>query len=148
MTYWVRNILNFPRNVFYEVKYGIQRAKNGFSIRDTYNIDCWFLNIMPNMLKKFNKINMGYPISMKEDEWKAIIEDMIFHFTNANEDTCSEINEYEDEFLNSKEDFSKLIDSELGAKYRDRAIEIEKFQNEELKKGFELFTKYFKDLWW
>ncbi len=34
---------------------------NGFKLKDTYEINTWFLNIIPNMLVVLKENNKGYP---------------------------------------------------------------------------------------
>lgn len=46
------------------IKCANQRAKMGFCERDTYEIDSWFLTIIPKMLDYLNKKRRGYPCSL------------------------------------------------------------------------------------
>ena len=39
---------------------------NGFNIKDTYEINTWFINIIPNMLKVLKENSQGYPWLLKK----------------------------------------------------------------------------------
>jgi hypothetical protein len=59
----------------------LERALQGFTNEDTWNIDNWFLEIMPRMLQKFKKETNGFPGSMTSEEWDTILERMIYCFS-------------------------------------------------------------------
>lgn len=97
----------FFKKPFYWLKHAYQRVKKGYSYRDLWNIDFWFLKIMPNMLEDFTKDLYGYPATIREelkkknpeltdeeiDEknldfqyWKDIVKEIAFHFREASEE--------------------------------------------------------------
>lgn len=119
--------------MFRKLKMKRQRKNQGYRNEDVWNIYYWFLNIMPKMLKDFNKSRVGYPHDLSNDEWDNIIKRMIFCFEEANEDTCSQINEYNFD-----------TDTE---KWFKRENEIGEYQNHMKNEGLELFSKYFWNLW-
>ena len=106
----------FFKRPFYWLKHAYQRVKKGYSYRDLWNIDYWFLKTMPNMLEDFTKDLYGFPASMKEelkkknpeltdkeiDEknldfqyWKDIVNEIAFHFREArDEENENKINQY------------------------------------------------------
>jgi len=107
------------------IKHSYQRAHYGFCDRDIWNIDCWFLKVMPAMLEQFKETTHGYPdidgaISHaiyesgqeKEDDdvgmkaWKDILDEMIFLLREADEDTCTRKNPYEEEWEQAYEEFN------------------------------------------
>ena len=113
--------MNFLQRIFYkikkipqEIKHVYQRVRKGYSYRDLWNIDYWFMEIMPNMLTDFKKNLNGCPsqFTNREDdgkeeqdvekgikEWEEVIERMIFCFREMNDDTCSMKNEFEDDYF-------------------------------------------------
>ena len=117
----------------WEKKMKKERAKKGYCRQDTWNIDCWFLNIVPKILKDFNENRFGYPYDLSNEEWDKIIKRMIFCFEEANEDTCSQINEYSCE-TNTEE-------------WLKREEEINEYQDNMKNEGLELFSKHFWNLW-
>jgi hypothetical protein len=101
-------IKEFPR----DLKHFYQRAKKGYSYRDVWSIDYWFMEIMPKMLTDFKKNIHGCPSQFTTNsdgtkyqdfekgmkDWKDIIERMKFCFMEMNDGTCSMKNEYADEY--------------------------------------------------
>jgi len=103
-------IKKFPR----EVKHIYQRAKKGYSYQDLWSIEHWFMETVPKMLQdyrknihgcsnEFIKCENGTECTYQEfeqgmNEWKAVIDRMIFCFTEMNEDTCSMKNEFKEEY--------------------------------------------------
>ena len=52
-------------NFLYEIKYLIQKRKDGFSDRDLYNLDLYLTYNLGNQLKRLAKINNSYPPTYK-----------------------------------------------------------------------------------
>ena len=169
-------IKEFPQ----DVKHIYQRARKGYSYRDLWSIDYWFMEIMPKMLTDFKKNLHGCPAQFTTNDdgmqyqdvekgmkdWEDVIEHMIFCFREMNDDTCSMENEFEDEYLKQryegksfKDRFIKNedgtsysliegnVDPELKEKYHRKILEIEEYKNKMKTEGFELFSKYFWNLW-
>ena len=110
----------------------LERAIQGYTHEDLWDIDAWFTSIIPRMLQEFKEKSHGcipgdlYFENGKyipdkpgvQEEWDAIIDRMIFCFTEAN--TC--IFPFD---------------------------EKEEAHGEQMKnEGLELFRKYFGNLWW
>lgn len=104
------------------------------------------------MLEEFNEIKHGVPIDMEEEEWTMEIKNMIYCFKESTDEYCSEKNEYEEDFHNLIwRDYAmpnKYKDEEeLRQKWIDREYEIDKYKEKMRNKGFELFSKYYDNLW-
>jgi len=105
-----------------------QRAKYGFSVYDTFEINTWFLKTIPDMLDvliKNNKCISNIVIneyleksSIKDEEkelnteevfkiWTNILCEMKHHFLEANSDTCSFKNKYEKEYQKALQEYQK-----------------------------------------
>lgn len=128
-----------------DIKCCIERITKGYCSKDVNNIDIWFLNIIPDMLQSLMDKKMGIPreiydiyanmengIEVADDEWKKILEKMIWEFREADEEKCSECNvsEHQDE-----------------EQYLLKEKEIAKYRDECKDDAFVLFSKYFFDLW-
>lgn len=50
-----------------ERKYRRQRAKRGWCVKDTWSIDYWFLNIMPQMLEYLKAHHIGFPADIQRE---------------------------------------------------------------------------------
>ncbi len=106
------------------IKYIYQRAKYGYCDRDIWSIDYWFLEVMPGMLQQLKENTDSYPCtadfpahavfgtkSQKDidtegmQNWHDILSEMIFLFKEANEDTCSRKNKFEEKYNKAQAGF-------------------------------------------
>jgi len=125
----------------------------------------------PGQLVDDDESSQDFEKGMKA--WKDILDRMIFCFREMNEETCSMKNEYEDEYheqlhkpnegksvrdwftpCGEDEHGEKLyhwntrnVEPELDKKYRQRMHEINDYKEKMKNEGFELFCKYFDNLW-
>lgn len=103
---------------FKKIKWAYQRVKRGYSDWDLGDMDYWFLETIPKMLKDFKEKNNAIPTGIFEeyfdvhkelgiekeelgdywndevekivmDKWNEMLDRMIFCFTEANEEKCS-----------------------------------------------------------
>lgn len=169
--YYIKHPIQFISHYFYDIKNAWQRANKGYCDKDLWNIDNWFLNIIPKMLTEFQKKTDGYPGNMTMEEWDNILSEMIKHFKNANEETCDFSNMYEKQYVDTvvkdfyhknfeiekepDEDGFYTVDmsilpehEEINKRYREIEDQREEYIEEELSKAFEMFIKYFHNLWW
>lgn len=58
----IYRLFDFIKNIPKEIKWFFQRGFRGYSDKDVWNIDKWFLNIIIPMLKQLKKRKNGYPI--------------------------------------------------------------------------------------
>lgn len=102
--------------------YSEQLSQNGFSDTETWSLDSVISEFIVPRLIRFKEINNGYPYETTPEKWNEIIDDMIFAFQwNI---------ECEDE------------------KYDALTNEEQRKNWERHKRGLELFSKHFRDLWW
>lgn len=136
--YCLRDIKHIPR----ALKYRVQRAFKGWAPCDTWNIDCWFMEVMPQMLRYLKENKHSYPVYLTEKEWDNILEYMAFLLDEMDETKCSQQNEIWNEYFNS--DRSISVDREA-ALARDEEIANYRYKCKD--EFFKLFNKYFYDLW-
>lgn len=163
------------------IKHAYQRIKKGYSYRDLWSIDYWFLTVVPNMLEDFSNIKYlgipGYLVVKAEEEhpemspderdewainqWRCTCRQIAHHLREGHEPK-EQVNEYSNEYwgwddpnknfglqTDGKEwTFTTNPDKELEEKYDKRELEIEKYRQEELKKGMEMFAENLEKLWW
>ncbi len=118
----IKHIHRWGRNI----KHAYQRIRYGYCDRDVWSIDWWFLNVVPNMLEDLKETSHGYPSPLEDKEskliagtcdseekdekgmqqWKDILSEMIFLFREANEDTCTRKNPYDEEYNRASEGFT------------------------------------------
>ena len=138
-----------------------QRFKHGYSQSDIYNMCDWFLEIIPNMLIELRDNRHGSPAKLGwgedghekydgacHDEWTMILNQMILLFKDADPETCTYHNKYEEEYYNvltlPKEDAYR---EKVWKSYYDEEIKIDAYREQCKNEAFELFSKYFFDLW-
>lgn len=106
----------------YDMEMAKQRVTQGFCDQDLWDIGTWFLGLMPVMLQRYKKIRRGSPVILGEDytdengvlrndtchaEWDKILDEMIFLFQEALEETCSRTNPYYDEHMRQSIEFDE-----------------------------------------
>jgi len=150
-------------NFFREIKFAVQRARRGFCDRDVWEINTWFLTILPKMLLELEKHHTGYPFSIKDAWFEAhreafadavreyeasYREEMswqeFFHFRYADTDDREE--QYDQLWCDTLRRmaflFSEAAKNEITTDEDKRAY-YESCQAE----GLGLFAKHFGDLW-
>lgn len=145
-----------------DIKCACQRANKGYCFRDIWNIDSWFIKLMPTMLEDFKKHNHGYPNGMTEQEWDKILNKMILLSKESMVETCSEKNQYEDKYsfkieykkLEEKPEFHTVEiiyptkeDKKISELYDKRQREIEQYMTNCQNEFLDMFKKYFNNLW-
>lgn len=153
---WVfHRIKNFLTNMPKRIKFFYQRGKRGYSDQDVWSMDWWFFSVVIPMLKQLRDTKQSYPSKFKTpEEWDRELDTMIHYFIEATEEGCSEKNEYEEQYNKrwwdsfDKKGMAYVIDdSELRDKYLQRSYEIDEYREDMKNKGFEMFSKYFWNLW-
>lgn len=129
----------------------------GFKLEDTYEINTWFLNIIPNMLKVLLDNNQGYPARFHmeyydahRDELKGV-DKLLFTsvFDNKLSDELKQKQQEMKEFSINKWNniLNKMIYLFNEAKCDSLALKTD-YQRACAQQGLELFKEYFEDLWW
>lgn len=116
------NIFGIIRELFRDLRRCHERIWKGYCDYDLFEIDTWFLGIMPNMLEEFRDMTNGYPSSFvgldaegitQEDKeeaefaaWQGELSKMAFLLREADETTCSVRNPNEEEYDEAFKRFS------------------------------------------
>lgn len=96
------------KEIFRDLKCCVERVKKGYCFRDIWNIDSWFLEIIPDMLDELKTSTDSYPARFSSNDrnddsgaekWHAILTEMAFLFREANPETCQKKNPYEEEYV-------------------------------------------------
>lgn len=110
------------RQFFRDLKASHQRIVRGYADKDIWNMFDWFLNVIPTMLEQLRDERHGSPGYLGEnytnnkgilvndtchEEWTAILNEMIFLFREANEETCTRKNPYADDWEKAHQEFSE-----------------------------------------
>ncbi len=128
---WPFRRLKFKiKDIYWEIRYGFQRMFNGYDVVDTFEVFAKFIDRYTKILTKLRNTHCGYPCSLTEEEWDNILDEMIYHLKYMDEETVTEELEKDvpDDWSASYKTVSEILD-----KHKDRF--------------FELFSKYFYNLW-
>ena len=107
------------------VRYSCQRIRYGFCDADLWEIDSWFVNIMPAMLQRFKDTRVSSP----DFENRLTID-----------------SEYEQKIFTDWDDILERMIVLLGEMKVDDCRSMSIKQSESKDEFFELFSKYFYDL--
>ena len=121
---------NWIRDTYWQVRYGFQRMFKGYDYVDTFEIFAKFIERYTKILTRYKKNHMGYCCGMTEEEWDEIIDEMLYHLKYMDEETVTA-------------ELEKNVPDNWSASYRTVNPILEKHKDA----FFELFSKYFYDLW-
>ena len=124
----------YIRELKYKLRTRIQRFMRGYSDVDVWNMDTWFMEVIEPMLSQLRN-GYSYPcIFNSHEEWHDVLTEMIECLHLMNEDNVEEslgFVGYEGILKMKAEDHEKVTNIMFENKNR----------------FFELFNKYFYDLW-
>ena len=118
------------RDTYWEIRYGFQRMFKGYDSVDTFEIFSKFIERYTKILTQYRKNHVGYCYCMTEEEWDDIIDEMLYHLKYMDEETVVE-------------ELEKNVPDNWSASYKTVNPILEKHKDA----FFELFSKYFYDLW-
>lgn len=124
------------QNVLYDFRSRCQRFKRGWAYNDVWNMNSWFINTVKPMLTYLCHNHMGVPMEFENnpDGWKEVLNEMINCLEVMDED-----NVYAFLGFCEIEDYERMTKKD----YED----IYKTMEENKNRFFELFSKYYFDLW-
>lgn len=127
------------------IQFAYQRIRYGFCESDVWDINRWFLKVVPAMLDNLRESALDFPgcllsngkringqilipdqneIDSAVEKWNAILKQMAFYIREADEDNCSRKNPYENQYYMTNEEFYKKY-GKFGEKMKT-SEEIEK----------------------
>lgn len=125
-------VKNWFRDTYWKIRYGFQRMFKGYDSVDTFETFHKFIERYTKILTEYRKKHCGIPMEFEnsEEEWDKVIDEMIYHLHYMDEQTVTE--ELEKDVPDDWNVSSKSV-YEVMEKHKDAF--------------FELFSKYFFDLW-
>ena len=110
-----------------------QRFKRGYSYGDVWDMDYWFMRTVKSMLIHLRDHHCGVPIEFENDDkaWSDVLTDMVSCLNMMDESQVYKELGFNNRLNMTKEDYETV--------YRI----MDKNKNE----FFELFSKYFYNLW-
>ena len=118
------------REAYWEIRYGFQRMFKGYDVVDTFETFAKFRERYIKILTDYRNHHYGYPGTMTEEEWDAIVDEMIYHLKYMDEETVVE-------------ELERNVPDDWSASYKTVNYILDKHKNA----FFELFSKYFFYLW-
>lgn len=118
------------REAYWEIRYGFQRMFKGYDSVDTFETFSKFIERYTKILTEYRKTHWGYCGEMTEEEWDAVIDEMIYHLHYMNEETVTD-------------ELEKDAPDDWSASYKTVNYILDKHKDA----FFELFSKYFYHLW-
>lgn len=121
----------------YNLRKRIQRFIRGYAYSDVWDIDAWFMNTLKPMLIHLRDHGIGIPMDLYQEgaenerkKWEIVLTEMISLLTLMDEDEARKHLEiYDSDY--SIESYQKVND----------------FMEDTKNRFFELFSKYFYNLW-
>ena len=140
-SYYLRHPFHFVSSLAWLLKNASERLKLGYCEEDVWNIDNWFLNTIPPMLRELTK-GEAYPITDDKiksiEEWRDLLLDMAAKFESAKESEQEKKNEYWPQYR-----ASKGMDQEIRTKYWERTAELFEEGRKNFHEAMDNFIKYF-----
>jgi hypothetical protein len=125
MKHWIRD-------TYWEVRYGFQRMFKGYDSVDTFETFYKFIERYTKILTEYKKKHWGIPMEFvdSEEEWDNVIDEMLYHLHYMDEETVVD-------------ELEKDVPDDWNANH----ITVHEILNKHKDAFFELFSKYFYDLW-
>lgn len=124
------------KSLYWDLRARCQRFMRGYSYGDVWNMDDWFIRTLKPMLTHLRDYGCGVPLDFEfhEDQWNAILSEMIDCLKLMDEDNAKKHLGF-----NTAKDVCNMTIEDI----RKRKDLMEKNKN----RFFELFSKYFYNLW-
>lgn len=115
---------------YWNCRYGFERMFKGYDSVDTFSTFNKFIERYTKILTELRNCHYGYPYDLTEEEWDNILDEMIYHLYYMDEEHITEELEKDvpDDWAVSSKTVYEVMD-----KHKDAF--------------FELFSKYFYNLW-
>ena len=128
MPFWKTK--HWIKNTYWEIRYGFQRMFKGYDSVDTFETFAKFIERYTKILNEYRKKHVGYVGTMTNEEWEAIIDEMLYHLHYMDE--LAVIEELEKDVPENWNPSQRTID-DIMEKHKDEF--------------FKLFSEYFYNLW-
>ena len=143
--------LDFIFNIHNEIKYFFQRGYKGYSDRDVWSADYYIAKTVSKIITQLNKKKNGYPYGLSTKEWGNILKKIAKSFNQASKIVNLDIayapldKKYTIKDYNINKQIEKKVNKKFPRIYKCKILTIK--EGKEFQEGFDLFKKYFFDLW-
>ena len=139
---------------YYNLKAAWQRATRGYANRDIWDMDTWFLQVFPAMLKKLSQEAHGHPVSFNSyEEWTEFLYQLAMDFEKCQDDEGNDENEYYDDYMKSLDimryENGRIIfeNDKISKLYFDRMKETSEERQKLLEDCFDRVAKNLRGFW-
>lgn len=138
------HIKNFIKYIPLNVKSFLQRGKRGWSDGDVWGLSHYLSKTIAETVAHLKETNHGYPCGLTEGKWIDILNEISRTFELAKRMDENEL--YYIKSIRQRKKWQKTVDG-INKTYgsHDRCMTDEEIKAYE--KGFDLFRKYFFNLW-
>jgi hypothetical protein len=125
-------IKNKARDIYWEVRYGFQRMFKGYDSVDTFETFAKFIERYTKILTEYRNKHWGIPMEFieSEEKWDEVVDEMLYHLHYMDEETVI-----------------KEIEKDVPDDWSASHITVHEILEKHKDAFFELFSKYFYDLW-
>ena len=151
--YSIRRPISSIRQFFRDLKCCLDRIRKGYCVKDLWEIDTWFLGIMPEMLEEFDRRKNSYPnaffkqcVQKHEKELPVSKEKFLISGARDFPDLYKKISaEAYEAWGNTLQEMADLMRKAwcVGWKFGDGW----EYRLQCQKKALEMFQTYFNHLW-
>lgn len=148
--YSIRRPISSIRQLFRDLKCCMDRIRKGYCVKDLWEIDTWFLSIMPEMLEDFNRRKNSYPnafleqcVQKHEKELQVSREAFLASGFAKYPELYEKIDrEASENWKSTLQEMANLMRKaeELRSYYGDAHLPYQK-------KALDMFLAHFNDLW-
>ena len=145
--YYLRHPVKFIREFFRMFKWAKQRIVRGYADRDWWDMDVWFLAVIPSMLRDFAKKGNSYPYEFETlKQWADYLNSIADKLESTTVEASNSRNKYWASYHNNILDEHEF-DEKVRILYWNNYKEIQKENEENRKEAFDMMCKHFEDLW-
>lgn len=109
----------------------LQSLFKGFANQDVYYFYKCFISRHLKLLKQFKKYHDSCPCDLTEEEWSDILDKLIYHLEMMDEEKVMEV-----------------LSTDMPEGYTPDLKSVSEVMKRHKKEFFELFSKYFYELWY
>lgn len=121
------------RKTWWDIRHGFERMFKRYDEDDVFDMSDSFINRYHKILVDYRENCYRYPSTMTKEEWRGVTDEMLYHLDFMNEDFIETVIDETDE--------------DTPANWLPTTKTIHEIRDWHKNKFFELFSKYFYDLW-
>lgn len=118
------------KNIYWEFRYGLQRMFKDYDSVDVFDTFSRFTRRYTKILTDYKKNRIAHPATMTDEEWEAIVDNMLYHLHYMDEDVVT-----------------KELEKDIPDSWYASCKTVNYILNKHKDEFFKLFSEYFYCLW-